>query len=295
MVTTNVASYRPYDVTSFRSRDAAAAVLLANSLGWRVIPRGNGPVALVAEDGKQIRVPDNTGIKMDVFRGWVHQIAVHTNGVSITRGLIDQIVHQTKLNREHARLMYELAEDMPDDLGPVLEPEPPEITGMGEGEPFILTREPYKNAKGDETGIAYTRTWSNDHVDYECVLCGVAFDSAKGVASHRQWHIGRGDIPGKQIKRTPGKKVKKYGAAAKGKTKSKAVDVVPPPPDETMVTMSKDTATAAIEGLRVLEQIRSLLGSSAEIEQLTADLNHAHERIARLESDRKALREMLSE
>ena len=109
--TTTAASFRPYDVTQFKSRDAAAAVLLANSLGWRVLPRGNGPTALVAEDGKQIRVPDNTGIKMDVFRGWVHQIAVHSDGLSIDRKLIDEIVKATKVNRDHARLMYDLVED----------------------------------------------------------------------------------------------------------------------------------------------------------------------------------------
>ena len=67
--------------------------------------------------------------------------------------------------------------------------------------------------RGEETGISYTRTWSDNHVDYECAMCGAAFRYAKSVASHRQWHIGRGEIPGQEIKHKPGRMRRNYNVA----------------------------------------------------------------------------------
>jgi hypothetical protein len=258
-------------------------------MGWRIIPRENGPVALVADDGKQIRVPDNSGIKMDVFRGWVHQIAVHSPG-SINRKLIDDIVKTTKLNRDHAHIMYDLVEDaMPDDYGPVDEPEPVQGPQLPRGqEPYILTREPYRNRHGLDTGIAYVRTWSDDSVDYECPRCERVFTTLKGAGAHKQWHIGRGEVPGQQIKHIAGKKARSYDSGFRSKARE------PEPVTEKMIEVSEAVMTDAISALKILNQIRNLLGAD-QVDALTASLDVANARIAQLEGNLKALKDLLGD
>lgn len=299
--TIQVAKFRPMDVTYFRSRDAAAAVLLANSMGWRIQQRENGPVALVAEDGKQIRVPDNTSIKSDVFRSWVHQIAVHSPGQSIDRKLIDEIVKTTKLERSHARLMYDLVEDfLPDDFGPVIEP----ITAdepLPKGGAYIVSEEPYATVKGKVSDSIIERTWSDGTKDYACAHCPqddpLVAKHPKGVTAHQQFHIRRGEIPGKTIKAKPGSTRRTFISAdeprnASGKLVSR---------QSTIIQVEREAAEAGLEAMRVLEKVRELLGPSENVSALKRsieELEHKvyikEERIAHLEGSLHALRELLA-
>ena len=294
------ATFRPLEVSHFRSRDAAAAVLLASSLNWTINQQHNGPVSLVAEDGKQIRVPDNTGIKMDIFRSWIHQIATHSSG-SISRKLIDDIVKTTKLGREHARLMYDLAEDDigPDDFGPVEKPEVPEEKpllpqGSYSAEAFVVSREviePYH----DNPEYAWKRTWSDGHVDYECMHCGRLFDSVKGVGAHQQFHIRRGQVEGKKIKGRPGapETRRRFIPPDEPLHVTKRGQALPRTDEVKMIEVSEQVITDALSAMKQLEQIRALLGAD-EVSALKEELAAKEARIKQLEGNLQALRDLLS-
>lgn len=93
----------PVDVSGVRDPGMRALVLLAASLGWNVIQKINNPVALVARDGTQRRLPTNTSIRMSVFQAALSTIMVHTEDREATSELIDAIVRDTKIDRDHER------------------------------------------------------------------------------------------------------------------------------------------------------------------------------------------------
>jgi hypothetical protein len=93
----------PVDVTGVRDPGMRALVLLAASLGWNVIQKVNNPIALVARDGMQRRLPTNTSIRMSVFQTALSSIIVHSEDRIATPELIDAIVEATKIDRDHER------------------------------------------------------------------------------------------------------------------------------------------------------------------------------------------------
>ena len=63
-----------------------------------------------------------------------------------------------------------------------------------EREPFQATR----NTSGKITttytsDTSYERRWADGYIDYECVVCGMAKASPKGVGSHSQVHLKKGE------------------------------------------------------------------------------------------------------
>jgi hypothetical protein len=207
--------------------------MLAASLGWNVIQKINNPIALVSRDGTQRRLPTNTSVRMSVFQSALSQIMVHTEGWEATPELIDAIVKETKVDRDHerrlrlaigespaehkARLANERAAEqkrVPDEH---LTQTPPEITGMGLPEELVsfeppadgqkhgalMSREPFmahhQTGRGRthiyESDSSYERVWQDGYKDYECRICGKVFRAAKGAGSHRQVHLKSGEIP----------------------------------------------------------------------------------------------------
>lgn len=79
---------------------------------------------------------------------------------------------------------------MPDTVPPPPEPEPQPAV--------VLTREPFMaHMKGGltyQSAASYKRTWSDGHVDYECVVCGEGFASPRSLGGHRQIHIRAGEV-----------------------------------------------------------------------------------------------------
>ena len=99
-----VTQIRPYDVTQVRDHGVAALILLAVSLDWNVLQKPNQPAKLIARDGAQKRLPTDTSCKLSVFQSALSTIMVHTEDDMIpTIELMDAIITQTNVDREHAR------------------------------------------------------------------------------------------------------------------------------------------------------------------------------------------------
>lgn len=99
----SVFTMTPVDVSMMRDPGMRAIVLLAVSLGWNAIHKPNSPVYITARDGTQRRLPTNTSIRMSVFQASLSTIMVHTDDREATPELIDAIVKETKLDRDHER------------------------------------------------------------------------------------------------------------------------------------------------------------------------------------------------
>lgn len=99
----SVIQITPVDVSMMRDPGMRALMLLAVSLGWNAIHKPNSPVTITARDGTQRRLPTNTSIRMSVFQAVLSTIMVHTDDREATPELIDAIVRETKIDRDHER------------------------------------------------------------------------------------------------------------------------------------------------------------------------------------------------
>lgn len=62
-------------------------------------------------------------------------------------------------------------------------------------EPFVAAFNRKRNSSSYYVSdTSYERHWEDGLVDYECMYCGEAFSTSKGVGSHRQRHIQAGEI-----------------------------------------------------------------------------------------------------
>ena len=102
--TTFVTQITPVDVGGVRDPGVASLVLLAASLGWNVLKKHNTPVVLTARDGTQKRLPTDSSCKLSVFQTALSTIMVHTDEtVNATVQLMDAIIAETKVDRDHSR------------------------------------------------------------------------------------------------------------------------------------------------------------------------------------------------
>lgn len=224
-----VTQITPVDLTAVRDPGIRALVLLAVSLGWNAIQKVNNPIALVARDGIQRRLPTNTSIRMSVFQTALSSIIAHTEDRIATPELIDVIIHETKVDRDHARRLRlaigETAEEHRQRLAndkvaeqrrqseehltqqvevPVEDDVETEIVagpvdGGDHGQ--LMSRAPFMahhQSDGTKTHIyqsdtSYERVWGDRYIDYECMNCGKAYASPKGVGAHSQVHTRSGE------------------------------------------------------------------------------------------------------
>ena len=100
-----ITAITPVDLTGVRDAGIKALVLLAASLGWNVVQKHNNPIVLVSRDGTQKRLPTNTSVRMSVYQSALSTIMVHSEGYEPTLDLIDAIVKETKIDRDHERRM----------------------------------------------------------------------------------------------------------------------------------------------------------------------------------------------
>lgn len=227
-----VTQITPVDLTAVRDPGMRALVLLAASLGWNVIQKVNNPIALVARDGMQRRLPTNTSVRMSVFQTALSSIILHSGDRVATPALVDAIVAMTKVDRDHERRMRlaigETAEEhrqrlanekvaeqkrQPDEhltqrievpTEPEQEPVSFEPPADGRNHGALISRKPFvahhavstKGSKAYVSDSSFERIWQDGFKDYECQICGRIFKAAKGAGSHRQIHIRAGEVEG---------------------------------------------------------------------------------------------------
>ena len=99
-----VTTIHPLDIGGVRDPGVASLMLLAASLGWNVLRKQHQPVKLLARNGTQKRLPTDSSCKLSVFQTALSTIMVHTEADIVpTIELMDAIIAETKVDREHAR------------------------------------------------------------------------------------------------------------------------------------------------------------------------------------------------
>ena len=99
-----VTQIHPLDVGGVRDPGVASLMLLAASLGWNVLRKQHQPVKLSARNGTQKRLATDSSCKLSVFQTTLSTIMVHTEADIVpTVELMDAIIAETKVDREHAR------------------------------------------------------------------------------------------------------------------------------------------------------------------------------------------------
>jgi len=93
----------PTDVSMVRDPGMQALIILARSLGWNMMHKPNQPVVITARNGTQKRIPTNTSIRISVFQTTLASILLHSEEMTATIELVDQIIRLTKVDQDHAR------------------------------------------------------------------------------------------------------------------------------------------------------------------------------------------------
>lgn len=198
--------------------------------------------------------------------------------------------HDKREPDEHLTQQIEVPEGP---TGPPVISETPEPVESQVEVRHIVSREPYyahySSMKGGKTSKTYVsdssfrRVWSDGVIDFECMVCGKAFTTPRGVGGHKQVHIRAGEAtptPASITKRPPGPDdpnhvMKPYG---------------PREIDRAEYRTMKRQLAAIREALGIVDE-----DMAAERDRLVAELAEANARIQVLEGNLLALREILSD
>lgn len=187
----------PMDLNDIRDPGMQALVALAASCKWNVLRKAGRPITLIARDGTKLQMPNNTSIRFSVFIQRLNSIIRHSQTVVVTSELIEKIIKVTKLDISHARKLREVIEvsaealsaaaEIDDEPEPEPEPEPE----------YVLEDWIVHDARGRTYVSPSTRqrVWSDGHVDYVCTYCGEAKNTGQASSSHYGYHVRRGDVP----------------------------------------------------------------------------------------------------
>jgi hypothetical protein len=97
--------------TEIRHHDARAVVVTALYCdGWSWSQQGNGSIVLHADDGVNLLVPNNTGLKENVWKSWINKILRHATRIPAIHQA-SEIAQASGLDPHHARLLEKLITD----------------------------------------------------------------------------------------------------------------------------------------------------------------------------------------
>lgn len=96
----------PADVRGWRHGDAQFLMLLSGVCGWSArLGTGKG-AQLVSKSGETMLVPDNTGLKIGVFRSWASKIMTHAERKPTAKAVFE-LMEEAKLDPSHRRVAWE--------------------------------------------------------------------------------------------------------------------------------------------------------------------------------------------
>lgn len=211
----NVTATAPIDIGGILDEACQAAVLLASSLGWKVIRKLNKPVILTAPDGTRIAIPTNTSVQFNVYRHWINSIYTHREDAEPTVELIDSISKRVKLSPPHRKVMYDGIAKLTGEPAAAAAPEPDAATEepldtagtpatIVERKPLIARGVLWGPGKQHQTAwesdYVDTRLWSNGKSDYVCRWCNQSFTTAQLAGQHgARVHPDKATVPDREL------------------------------------------------------------------------------------------------
>jgi hypothetical protein len=296
----------PVDLSNIGDKGMKGAVMLAVALGWNLHQRRGAPAQLKSRQGLTRNIPTDTGVRQSVFWSIIASILSHSDGKLPSPHLIEQIVKQTGMSKTHAQVLTsrtaiimgggKVEEEEPE---PEPEPEPdpmalptPEQIKEIFGEPtpvattpvvaeFVPTErtEPTLNHQGDGkqyiseimvTVIRQLEADGDEQITYRCAVCGLEYETKRGVGAHYQRHVQAGEAE-----------------STSGKPRT-TVNVIPNY-QPTEVHVNRGGATAEVRRLqRILADVRKAVGQD-EIKNAERQVMVAQRKITEVEKENERL------
>jgi hypothetical protein len=106
MSTTTITTITPADVRGWRHGDAQFLMMLSGACGWTARLGTNKGAQLHSKSGESMLIPDNTGLKMGVFRSWASKIVTHAERKPTAKAVFE-LMEEAKLDPSHRRVAWE--------------------------------------------------------------------------------------------------------------------------------------------------------------------------------------------
>lgn len=302
----------PIDITYIVDSGMRAVVALAASLEWNVLRRNDAPITLVARNGFRTQIPTDTSIKFNVFRAKVNAVFTHSITAEPTPELIERLIKQYKLDPSHAQVFRRAVA-----TGRPVEPEERSEVPIAP-EPFVPierveetlsqeTKNTWYVSPLMDTVIRQLVPQGSEQITYRCKICGLEFETKRGVGGHYQVHIQAGEaaatagLPRTYVKPTPA-----ATADMVVERPEPTLDSTPEPepePVESEPEPVESEPTPNVDELlelrRIVSEVGRLVGRE-QVEQLqercdelTIERDEAVARANRLASDLRSLRELI--
>lgn len=314
---TMVDTLRPVDLSNIQDRGMKGVALLAVALGWNLHQQRGAPARLRSRSGVVRTLPTDTGVRQSSFWGMIAGVLSHSDGKLPTERLLNEVVKQTGMSRAHAQVLHarltqmvkgDVTEEPPEEIPPA-----PEMTDeekwawLGEAmtataevveETPLMRIEPTLNMGGGgqqylseimDTVIRQLVPDGGEQITYRCKVCGLELPTKRGVGGHYQIHIRAGvaEATSEKARRKTVSKVVGYQP-----TEVHVRDPKPPEPvalDPPVGTPTTPDLTALVAAFQqLIDQ-----AVAVAIDDLRQQLDAANAEIARLKSERVALRDLL--
>ena len=106
MSTTTITTITPADVRGWRHGDAQFLMMLSGACGWTARLGTNKGAQLHSKSGESMLIPDNTGLKMGVFRSWASKIVTHAERTPTAKAVFE-LMEEARLDPSHRRAAWE--------------------------------------------------------------------------------------------------------------------------------------------------------------------------------------------
>src|SRR5580765_4089245 len=200
-----VTNVKPFDVSYIKDPAVRAIVVLAVSCEWNVVHKPGRMVTVISRTGLKLRFPTNTSIKFSVFTSWANSVVTHSMTHIPTMDLVDKLINQYKLDSSHARvfrdavgwlvvdridLQLEEEEVAEDDTHPEIPDGEVERV-----EPTLsqATKDTFYVSPLMDTVIRQLIPDGVEQITYRCKICGLEFETKRGVGGHYQVHVRAGE------------------------------------------------------------------------------------------------------
>lgn len=307
----------PIDITYITDSGMRAVVALAASLEWNVLKRNDAPTTIVARNGYRTQIPTDTSIKFNVFRAKVHAVFTHSITAEPTAGLIERLIKQYKLDPSHAQVIRKAfaagRPAAPQEETPVEEPFVP--TERVEETLSQGTKNTWYVSPLMDTVIRQLVADGSEQITYRCKICGLEFETKRGVGGHYQVHIKAGEatatvnLPRTYVKPTPvataDTVVERPEPTPDSTSEPEPVEPEPTlneaiePPTERTFINNKPLVDELLELRRIVSEVGRLVGREQILQlqercqELTIERDEAVTRANRLASDLRSLRELI--
>ena len=103
--TVGITTITPSDVRTWRHSDAQFLMMLSGACGWTARLEANKGGKLHSKSGQSMLIPDNTGLKMGVFKSWASKIVTHADRKPTAKAVFE-LMEECHLDPSHRSAVW---------------------------------------------------------------------------------------------------------------------------------------------------------------------------------------------